>query len=247
MLSVTTVLTQPKRSAYFHYMKAIAYCRVSTVGQSEEGVSLDMQQSRVAAWAVANGYDQEAVFVEAMSGGRASNRPELQKAIALACKVKGVLVVYSLSRLARSVKDTLAIAERLEKSGANLASLTERIDTNSALGKMVFRLLSTLNEFEKDQLSERTSGAMSHLRKSNRRISARIPYGFDLATDGQTLVPNPTEQVTLSRICAWRHEGKTLGAIAAELDAAAIPTKLGGRWGASSVRSILSRQERLAA
>lgn len=125
-----------------------------------------------------NGYEQEAVFVETMSGGRAANRPELLKAISLTCKVHGVLVVFSLSRLARSVKDTLAIAERLEKAGANLASLTERIDTNSALGKMVFRLLSTLNEFEKDQLSERTESAMGHMRRTNRRISARIPLGY---------------------------------------------------------------------
>jgi len=220
---------------------------VSTTGQSEEGISLEMQQARVAAWCVANGYDQEAVFVEALSGGKASNRPQLQQALALTCKVKGVLVVYSLSRLARSVKDTLAIAERLEKAGANLASLTERIDTNSALGKMVFRLLSTLNEFEKDQLSERTLGAMQHLRKANRRISIRLPFGYDLAADGETLVRNVVEQETLARVCTLRGEGETLAAIAEQLHAAGIPTKMGGRWGASSVRSILNRQERLAA
>lgn len=228
-------------------MKAIAYCRVSTVAQSEEGVSLDMQQARVAAWCVANGYDQEAVFVESMSGGRASNRPELLRAIALACKVKGVLVVYSLSRLARSVKDTLAIAERLEKAGANLASLTERIDTNSALGKMVFRLLSTLNEFEKDQLAERTENAMRFLRKANRRISSRLPFGYDLAVDGESLVSNPAEQEIIARMSALRGQGKTMVAIAFELDAAGVRAKMGGRWGASSVRSVLHRQQRLAA
>lgn len=104
------------------------YCRVSTVGQRDEGVSLEMQRERIAGWCQHNGYEQGEVFVEVMSGGRAANRPELLKAISLACKVRGILVVYSLSRLARSVKDTLLIAERLEKSGANLASLSERID-----------------------------------------------------------------------------------------------------------------------
>ena len=98
-------------------MKAIAYCRVSTVAQGEDGISLEMQRDRIAAWCTGNGYEQEAVFVETMSGGRASNRPELQKALSLACKVRGVLVVFSLSRLARSVKDTLLIAERLERPG----------------------------------------------------------------------------------------------------------------------------------
>ncbi len=147
-----------------------------------------MQRTLIGTWCVNNGYEPDATFIEVMSGGRAANRPELQKAVTLACKLKGILVVYSLSRLARSVKDTLAIAERLEKSGANLASLSERIDTNSALGKMVFRLLSTLNEFERDQLAERTTCAMAHLRKSNRRISSRIPLGYDLAPDGNMLL-----------------------------------------------------------
>ncbi len=78
-----------------HYMKTIAYCRVSTVAQGEDGVSLE-QKDRIAAWCVGNGYGLQAVFVETMSGGRAANRPELLKALSLTCKVKGVLVVFSL-------------------------------------------------------------------------------------------------------------------------------------------------------
>jgi DNA invertase Pin-like site-specific DNA recombinase len=228
-------------------MKAVAYCRVSTVGQRDEGVSLEMQQERTAAWCLNNGYEPDVVFVEVMSGGRAANRPELQKAVALACKLKGILVVYSLSRLARSVKDTLAIAERLEKSGANLASLSERIDTNSALGKMVFRLLSTLNEFERDQLAERTACAMAHLRKSNRRISLRIPLGYDLAADGNMLLVNPAEQKVVAQICSWRRRGMTMVAIAERLHDSGVPTKAGGQWCPSTIRGILERQLRLAA
>ena len=229
------------------WVKAVAYCRVSTTAQGEDGVSLEMQRDRIAAWCTGNGYEQEEVFVETMSGGRAANRPELLKAISLACKVRGVLVVFSLSRLARSVKDTLVIAERLEKAGANLASLSARIDTNSALGKMVFRLLSTLNEFEKDQLSERTESAMAHLRRSNRRISARIPLGYDLANDGTTLVANPTELKVIKRITSHRAQGKSLAAIAKQLQQDGVATKTGGQWYPSTVRAILERREKLAA
>jgi site-specific DNA recombinase len=228
-------------------MKAVAYCRVSTNGQRDEGVSLEMQRALIGTWCVNNGYEPDATFIEVMSGGRATNRPELQKAVSLACKLKGILVVYSLSRLARSVKDTLAIAERLEKSGSNLASLSERIDTNSALGKMVFRLLSTLNEFERDQLAERTASAMAHLRKSNRRISSRIPLGYDLAPDGNMLLVNLAEQKIVAQICRWRHQGMTMVRIAEKLHASAVPTKAGGTWCPSTVRGILTRQQRLAA
>lgn len=228
-------------------MKAVAYCRVSTASQSEEGVSLDMQRDRIAAWCVGNGYDLDAVFIETMSGARAANRPELQRALVHASKVRGVLVVYSLSRLARSVRDTLDIAERLERAQANLASLTERIDTNSALGKMVFRLLSTLNEFERDQLAERTESAMAHLRRAGRRISHKIPFGYQLAGDGATLVPDAPEQHVLVQMRLWRSESVSLGGIAARLAAAGVCTKEGGRWHPSTVKAILDRQRKLAA
>ena len=225
----------------------VNYCRVSVF--SEDGVSLEMQQARAAAWCTANGsgYNLAAVYVETMSGAKASNRPELQKALTHVCKLKGTLLVFSLSRLARNTKDCLEIVARLERSGAALCSLTERIDTNSALGKMVFVLLSGINEFEKSQLGERTKSAMAHLRRANRRISSRLPLGYDLAPDGETLVPNAAEQETLSRIIAWRSQGKSMNAIARDLTAAGVPSKMGGRWSASGIRSILKRQQRLHA
>ena len=68
----------------------------------------------------------------------------------------------------------------LARAGADLVSLCERIDSTSPMGKMVFRVLSALNEFEKDQLSERTRNVMAHLRQQNRRISSKIPLGYDL-------------------------------------------------------------------
>jgi site-specific DNA recombinase len=228
-------------------VKAFGYARVSTLEQGEDGASLENQRERISAWCVAGGFALERVFVETMSGSRAANRPELQAALSTVCKAKGVLVVYSLSRLARSVRDTLDIADRLERAGANLASLTERIDTSSALGKMVFRLLSTLNEFERDQLAERTESAMAHLRRSGRRISGRVPYGYDLTADRLSLAENDQEQAVLGRIAGLRSEGASFARIAGELAARGIPTKEGGSWHPATVRQILVRQRKLVA
>ena len=81
-----------------------------------------------------------------LSGGRCDNRPALKEALKAVCRGDS-LVVYSLSRLARSTRDTLMIAETLERKGADLVSLSERIDTTSSTGKMVFRMLAVhLNE-----------------------------------------------------------------------------------------------------
>ncbi len=151
---------------------------------------------------------------------------------------------YSLSRLARSTKDAIEISERLHHAGADLVSVSEKIDTTSPAGKMVFRMLAVLAEFERDILVERTKTALDHLRSKGMRISGRIPFGFDLAGDGETLKRNATEQATLARIRSERVAGKSLRAIADGLNADGAKTKQGGKWGASSIQAVLATDGR---
>jgi site-specific DNA recombinase len=220
---------------------AIGYCRVSTETQATEGVSLEAQQAKIAAWCEVNGYALASVFVDAgLSGGRADNRPQLQAALDAACKGKAVLIVYSLSRLARSTADTLAISDRLERAGADLASISERIDTTSAAGKMIFRMLAVLSEFEKDQISERTTAALAHKKSKGERVG-RVPFGYSLAADGIQLVEDAAEQAALKTIRELRSAGESMRAIADELNRQGVPTKGGKPWKHSTVQSILER------
>lgn len=225
---------------------AVGYVRVSTTKQAEEGISLEAQEARLRAWAAGQGLELVSVHVDAgLSGGRADNRPGLQAALVDVCRRRGVLVVYSLSRVARSTRDALTIAERLEKAGADLVSLSEAIDTTSAAGKMVFRMLAVLAEFERDLISERTSSAMDHLRRQGRKVSGNVPFGFDEAEGGR-LVANEREQAVLSRIRALREAGASLRAIAAALAESGTPTKSGLlTWTPATIRGVLLRDERL--
>lgn len=223
-------------------MNAFGYVRVSTDGQVADGVSLNAQQSRIRAWCEANGYTLAGLHVDAgLSGCRADNRPALQAALQESCRQKAALIVYSLSRLARSTKDAISISERLAKSGADLVSLSERIDTTTAAGKMVFRMLAVLAEFERDQIAERTKGALSHMRNQGKRISGQLPYGYDLAADGENLVLNPREQEGLRLILALRQAGKGRRRIAAALNERYISTKTGTAWSPQAVGAILKR------
>ena len=223
-------------------MEAIGYCRVSTATQVEEGVSLQAQREKIKAWCAAHDYELVAIHTdEGLSGSRCGNRRGLEAALTEVCRRKAALVVYSLSRLSRSIKDTIAISERLNKSGADLVSLSERIDTTSASGRMVFRMLAVLNEFERAQISERTKLAMAHKRQSNELVG-EIPFGFDLGRDGKTLTPNAKEQRTLGTIHRLRRDGLSYRAIAARLTQRHIRTKTGNKqWAFSTIRRILQR------
>jgi|694.fasta_scaffold01417_24 site-specific DNA recombinase len=225
-------------------MVAIGYIRVSTEGQAEDGVSLAAQRAKIEAWAKLHDEVELLVFEDAgLSGSSLAQRIGLQDALQAACQRKGTLVVYSLSRLARSTKDTLTISDRLAKAGAELVSLSEKIDTSSASGKMVFRMLAVLAEFERDQISERTRTAMAHMRKEGKRISRFAPYGWNLDPNGGELLPNSAEQKHLAKIRALRASGLSYREVAAALDRVGIPTKTAASgWTAKVVRSILSRK-----
>jgi len=221
--------------------RAIGYIRVSTASQANEGISLEAQEEKVRAWAVANGYDAVRIHRDAgISGCRTGNRPALRAAIEEACENQAALVVYSLSRLARSTRDALEISDRLSKAGADLVSITEKIDTTSAAGKMVFRMLAVLSEFETDLLSERTSMALAHLKKQGRKTGGYVPYGYDVSDDGY-LVADPLEQEVISLIKELRYQGMSLRRIAAELNGRGLKSKRGGKWYPQSVSNILNR------
>ncbi len=218
--------------------QAIGYVRVSTEGQANEGVSLDAQEGRIRAWAVATGYEVKAVYVDAgLSGGRADNRPALQKALVEA-QEGSALVVYSLSRLARSTKDAIAISEALAKKGADLVSLTERIDTTTASGKMIFRMMAVLAEFERDQISERTKTALAYKKGQGQRVGT-VPFGFDLAQDGKGLLSNSLEQKAIAYMLKLKAEGRTLRAIKAELENKGILSKNSKNWSPKVIRGII--------
>jgi DNA invertase Pin-like site-specific DNA recombinase len=227
-------------------MRVVAYIRVSTEHQAVEGVSLAAQEGRIRAWCASRGAplaDADVHVDAGLSGKRADNRPALQAALDSVCRGGAVLVVYSLSRLARSVRDTITIAERLERAGADLVSLSEKIDTTSASGKMVFRMLAVLAEFERDLISERTRTALGHKRSKSERIG-QVPYGMSLQADGRTLTPHPGELEVLATMHRLRSEGLSPRAVAGELTRRGFPTKNGGpRWSHTTVVRILNRRK----
>ena len=219
-------------------MKAIGYIRVSTHGQVEEGVSLEAQQAKIEAWCLANDYQLVEVFTDAgISGKAVDNRDGLQQA--LDSMDQGIaLVTYSMSRISRSTRDMLSLADKLEKVGADLVSLTEKIDTTTAAGKMVFRMLAVLNEFERDQVSERTKAALAHKKAKGERVGT-VPYGYSLADDGINLIDNPAEKAILQDIQQLRREGYRLREITEQLNKDGLLTRRGTEWRLQYVHNLL--------
>jgi len=87
---------------------------------------------------------------------------------------KGVVVVWKLDRLSRSLKDFLYIMERIAPAGAGLRSLTEAIDTTTPVGRMLMQMMGSFAEFERAMIRERTQAGLVAARARG-RIGGRRP------------------------------------------------------------------------
>ena len=139
----------------------IGYARVSTNDQETA--------TQVAALKAAG---CERTYREKASGGR-WDRPELHRVLDQIRK-EDVLVVWKLDRLSRSLRDVLAIMDRLIEAGAGFRSLTEAIDTTTPAGRMMMQMVGAFAEFERMMLRERTKAGLDSARREG-RIGGRPP------------------------------------------------------------------------
>ena len=118
------------------------------------------------------------------------------------------------------------------------------IDTTSVARRFMLVVLPQAAEIERNLNRERTKAAIAFKRDEGRRVGT-VPYGFDLADDGTTLIPNETEPAVIRDIGAMRATDTTLTGIAANLTEHGIPTKTGkaNRWLHSAVAQTLNRTE----
>lgn len=107
-----------------------------------------------------------------IASGRKAKRPGLEMAIK-SMRPGGALVVWKLDRLGRDTMELLLLAKEFEAEGYNLVSLTEAIDTRTAMGRAFFGMLAVFAQFESDTTAERSRAGMANARKNGSRIGAK--------------------------------------------------------------------------
>ena len=127
------------------------------------------------------------------ASGKTSSRPELERC-RKALRSSDTLVVWRLDRLGRSLSDLVKIIGDLEREGITFESLSEKIDTGSASGKLQFHVFSALAEFERNLISERTLAGLTAARA---RVGGRKPkLNEKQIREIKVLLTDPTAQVT---------------------------------------------------
>jgi len=220
-------------------MRAVGYVRVSTEEQSREGVSLDTQAAKIRAYADLHDMDLVGIIEDAgISGKSIKARPGIRAVLEMvkARKVDAV-IVYKLDRLARNTIECLEMAKLMDKSGCAEHSISEKLDTQSALGRFFFTLTASLAEMERGLISERTKAALAQKRANGEKTGGDCPYGYK-AVNGK-LVADMAEQRLISRIRELKGNGLSLRKIVAALEADGYRTRKGTKITKTQVERIL--------
>lgn len=134
-----------------------AYCRVSTIRQKA-----DSQVSEIKKWLAAHGYDESQVqwYIDKQTG-KNLQRPEfdrLQKDI-FAGQVNTV-IVWKLDRLSRRLRDGVNVLADWCERGLKIIVLTQQIELNGAVGRMIAAVMLGLAEIELEYRQERQAAGI---------------------------------------------------------------------------------------
>jgi site-specific DNA recombinase len=221
--------------------RAVAYARVSSKRQAEEGVSLDAQVERLIAYAEFRGLelDSEDIYID--DGISAAihlwSRPAGRKMRETIYHERvGHVLALKMDRLFRDVQDCLGSVDELRGIGVDIHILDQdggTLDTSTSMGRFFLTTIASLAELERGQISERTKIAMKHL-KDNSKVFTGPIFGWD--RQGGDIVPNWREQDIIDYM---RHryfvQGWSGNKISKQLNELKVKGKKGGSWTSSMI------------
>ncbi len=220
--------------------KFVAYYRVSTAKQGASGLGLEAQKEAVSRYLNGGAWSLVAEFTE-IESGKKNKRPALAAALA-ACHLHGAtLVVAKLDRLSRNV----AFVSALMESGVEFVA----VDFPMA-NKLTVHILAAVAEHEAAMISARTKSALAAAKARGVRLGTRNPenirnvqqIGALASAEARIENANKRARYVVPTIRELAAAGRSLNAIAAELNSRSIPTpRRTGAWTATAVKRALAR------
>ena len=191
----------------------MAYVRVSTTEQGEDGVSLEAQRSRIESWCSATGAELVGILEDAGVSGSLplSRRPggsRIEQLLDARIPEVDAVAVARLDRLGRDAAELLGLLKRFSSGSLGLVSVADRLDLTTPQGRAMAGVAAVFGQLERELIAERTREALARLRDEGRTYGP-VPYGFD-SLDG-LLVENSQEQRYLAEILAMRNGGVSYG------------------------------------
>ena len=226
--------------------RAVAYVRVSTAQQVEEGTSITSQSVRVSEYARFrrlrlksrdivhdNGVSGGIPLFDRTGGSRLADLIETGK--------YSHVIAVKLDRMFRMTTDAIDTMDTLAEMDIAIHFVDfngQALDTSTSTGRFFITMIAALAEMERGLVSERTREGMSYLRDNHLRFTKDI-YGWDVKEDG-SIRPNWLEQSRID-FMAWqmRKNGMSAYSVAKCMNARGWLGKKGGKWNSTSVKRVV--------
>ena len=226
-------------------MRAVTYARISTDQQSE--TSLSEQTRRAKQYAEMREYEVVASFEDTGTGTK-MDREGFQSMME-SIDDWDIVIAYKLDRFHRSSTNALAWATELNDLGKNFVAMDIDVDTSTAMGMAIFKIITALNQMEVEVTRERTIMGIQGVKNQGRWVG-KPPYGYNskYATtkdekDKGILLINPEEADIVRTIFDFKKSGFTNSQIVDQLIDNSILTRTGKRnWASATISGILDNE-----
>ena len=218
-------------------VRAAIYTRVSTEDQAKEGFSLDAQLDKLRSYCKARDWIIGGEYVDDGYSGRNVKRPAYTRMMEEMDKWD-MLLVIKMDRIHRNSKNFMTMMEYLKQEGKEFVSMTESLDTSTAMGRFVMDIIQRIAQLESEQIGERVYIGMEQKARTNGGVLGfNITYGY-FYSDGFLHI-NRDEAKVIKNIYTWYKNDRSMGEIVKMLNDAKVPTKKGGVWAKKTVSTIL--------
>ena len=227
--------------------KSIAYIRVSSKRQVDDGVSMDAQKRRILEYVKFKGLsllDDDIIIEEGVSGGipiweRPKGRLLKQK---LSTGKYANLISMKIDRMFRITTDMLNTIDELADAGISIHIVDmngEALDTSTSMGRFFLTVMGAMAEMERGLISERTQEGMNQLKATHQKFTQSL-YGWNANEDG-SLSPDWNEQHVIDYMY-WQINvnGMSASAVARNLNKMNIKGKRGGKWYSSGIIRMIN-------
>jgi DNA invertase Pin-like site-specific DNA recombinase len=176
--------------------RAGLYVRVSTDSQQT-----DMQESELRRYAQARGWVVQKIYADRGISGAKNSRPALDEMWA-DCRKRRIdlCIVWSLDRLSRSLKELIGALEKFRQLGVDFACLKQDLDTSTSGGRLLFHVIASVCEFERDLIRERTVAGMAEARRKGKHIGRPPLKKFDDAEEREIRTVWRNDGISIRRL-----------------------------------------------
>src|SRR3977135_3248234 len=184
-------------------VRCAIYTRVSTDhGLDQEFNSLDAQYEAASAYIKSQAHAGwnliRSRYDDGGYSGGSTDRPDLQKLpAAIPARRIGVIVVYKVARLTRSLADVAKLVELFDAHGVSFVSVTQQFNPTTSMGRLTLNVLLSFAQFEREVTSERIRDKIAASKRKGLWVGGPLPLGYHMKDDRIAIVEEEAELVRL--------------------------------------------------